>query len=167
MKVNYQEIIQIPASELKLILRKQRTLTNRQKIQALYWLKSGNCQGITEVSERLGVHRSTVQRWLKQYKEGGMQALLKNRRTLGRPRAIPSEIVAAISKEISAETCEFKSYKEIQEWVASNYKVSLKYQTLYKHLHYRMKAKLKVPRRCSNKKDELAVSEFKKNSQNC
>ena len=64
MKVNYQEIIQIPASELKLILRKQRTLTNRQKIQTLYWLESGNCQSITEVSERLGVHRSTVHRWL-------------------------------------------------------------------------------------------------------
>ncbi|HEY9808886.1 MAG TPA: helix-turn-helix domain-containing protein [Halomicronema sp.] len=165
MKVNYQQIIQMPASELKLILKKQRTLTNRQKIQAFYWLKSGNCQSITEVSERLGVHRSTVQRWLKQYKDGGMQELLKNRQTQGRPRAISPEIVTLLTAKISDKNCEFKSYKEVQEWVASNYKVSLKYQTLYKHLHYRMKAKLKVPRRCSNKKDELAVSEFKKKSQ--
>ncbi|OCR01979.1 hypothetical protein BCD67_05725 [Oscillatoriales cyanobacterium USR001] len=62
MKVNYQEIIQIPVSELKLILRKQRTLTNQQKMQAVYWLKSGNCQRITEVSERLGVHNYNLMR---------------------------------------------------------------------------------------------------------
>jgi putative transposase len=47
--------------------------------------------------------------------------------------------------------------------VEDNYQISVKYQTLYKQLHYRMKAKLKVPRRVSNKKDELAASEFKKN----
>jgi putative transposase len=48
-------------------------------------------------------------------------------------------------------------------WVGDNYQVSVKYQTLHKQLHYRMKAKLKVPRRLSNKKDELAAIEFKKN----
>ena len=31
------------------------------------------------------------------------------------------------------------------------------------YLHYRMKAKLKVPRRCSNKKDASAAIEFKNN----
>lgn len=42
-----------------------------------------------------------------------------------------------------------------------NYKVSINYHTLYKQLHYRMKAKLKVPRRSSIKKDEQAAIDFK------
>jgi hypothetical protein len=46
--------------------------------------------------------------------------------------------------------------------VEDNYQLSVKYQTLHKQLHYRMKAKLKVPRRVSNKKDELVALEFKK-----
>ena len=67
MKVNYQERIDLTADELKVILSQQRTIPNRQKIQALYWLKSGSSQSLTDVADRLGVHRITVHRWLKQY----------------------------------------------------------------------------------------------------
>jgi len=163
MKVNYQKRIEDTATELKIIMSQQRTVTNRQKIQALYLLKSGSSQSITEVAELLGVHRITVQRWLKQYKDGGLSSLLKLRRSTGRPRVIPSEVIAGISTKISEESCEFKSYKEIAKWVEDNYQVSVKYQTLHKQLYYRMKAKLKVPRRLSNKKDPAAAIEFKKN----
>jgi putative transposase len=41
MKVNYPERIDLSVGELKIILSEQRTITNRQKIQALYWLKAG------------------------------------------------------------------------------------------------------------------------------
>lgn len=77
MKVNYQERIEASATELKIIINRQQTVTNRQKVQALYLLKSGKAQSITEVSELLGVHRITVQRWLKQYSNGGLRSLLK------------------------------------------------------------------------------------------
>ncbi|MEG4805673.1 helix-turn-helix domain-containing protein [Microcoleus sp. ARI1-B5] len=163
MKVNYQERIEASATELKIISARQRTLTNKQKVQALYLLKSGLSQSITEVAKLWRVHRITVQRWLKQYNEGGMSALLKHDRSSGRPRVIPSEVIAGISIKINAESCEFKSYKEIAAWVEDNYQVSVKYQTLHKQLYYRMKAKLKVPRRSSNKKDIVAAIEFKKN----
>jgi len=66
MKVNYPERIEDTVTELKIIMSQQRTLTTRQKVQALYLLKSGLSQSITDVSEVLGVHRITVQRWLKQ-----------------------------------------------------------------------------------------------------
>ncbi|MEG4047023.1 helix-turn-helix domain-containing protein [Microcoleus sp. Pol17_C1] len=72
MKVNYQVRIDLKADELKIILSEQRTLPNKQKIQALYWLKTGASQSLTNVAERLGVHRITVHRWLTQYTAGGM-----------------------------------------------------------------------------------------------
>ena len=154
MKVNYQERIDLTAQELKIILSEQRMITNRQKIQALYWLKTGYSQSLTDVSERLGVHRITVHRWLKQYSVGGLAELLKIGKSTGRPRVISPAIITGISNKLSEECCEFKSYKEIGVWVEENYQTSIKYQTLHKQVHYRMKAKLKVPRRSSVKKDK-------------
>ena len=61
MKVNYQERIDLTAEELKIILSQQRTLPNRQKIQALYWLKAGLSPSLTDVAERLGVHKAPNQ----------------------------------------------------------------------------------------------------------
>src|SRR4028118_600594 len=162
MKVNYQERIEATTTELKIIMAGQQTVTNRQKVQALYLLKSGLSQSITDVAELWRVHRITVLRLLKQYNDGGLSSLLKLRRSTGRSRVIPSEVIAGISTKISEEYCEFKSYKEIAAWVEDNYQVSVKYQTLHKQVHYRMKAKLKVPRRCINKKDVSAAIKFKK-----
>ena len=126
-------------------------------------LKSGWSESITDVAELWRVHRITVQRWFKQYREGGLSSLLKLGKSTGRPRAISSEIIAGISTKINEESGEFKSYKEIARWVEENYQVSVKYQTLHKEIRYRMKAKLKVSRRLSNKKDPGAATLFKKN----
>jgi putative transposase len=163
MKVNYPERIDLSVEELKIILSEQRTIINRQKIQALYWLKAGWSSSLTDVAERLGVHRITVHRWLKQYSVGGLTSLLKIGKLTGRPGVIPKPIIAGLSKKLSEESCEFKSYKEIGKWVEDKYQISVKYQTLHKQVHYRMKAKLKVPRRSSIKKDKAAGIEFKKN----
>jgi hypothetical protein len=50
----YQERIEDAATELKIIMLQQRTVTNRQKVQALYLLKSGLSQSITDVAKILG-----------------------------------------------------------------------------------------------------------------
>ena len=86
MKVNYQERIEDAATELKIIMLQQRTVTNRQKVQALYWLKLGLSQSITDVAEILGGHRITVQRWFKQYSEDDLRALIKLGQSTGRSR---------------------------------------------------------------------------------
>jgi putative transposase len=62
MKVNYQEKIDLTLEELKTLLSQQKSLINRQKIQTLYWLKTGYSQSVTYVALRLGVHRTTVHR---------------------------------------------------------------------------------------------------------
>ena len=109
-----------------------------------------------------GVHRITVNRWLKQYSVGGLPAQLKTGKLTGRPRVIPQAVIAGLSEKLSEESCEFKSYKEIAKWVEEKYQISVKYQTLHKQLYYRMKAKLKVPRPASIKKDKAAGIELKK-----
>jgi putative transposase len=78
-----------------------------------------------------------------------MPALLKIGKSTGRPRVIPKAVIAGLSEKLNEESCDFKSYKEIGKWVEDPYQISVKYQTLHKQLYYRMKAKLKVPRRSS------------------
>jgi transposase len=103
-----------------------------------------------------GVHRITVHRWFKQYSVSGRLSLLKIGKLTGRPRVIPKPIIAELSNKLSEDSYEFKSYKQIGKWVEDKYKISVKYQTLHKQVHYRMKAKLKVPIGSSIKKDNAA-----------
>jgi hypothetical protein len=111
MKVNYQGIIEGTVTEFKIIMSQQLTVTNGQKVQALYFLKSGLSQSITDVAEVGLVHRITVLRLFKQYSEGGLSSLLKLGQSTGRARAISSEIITGISTIINEDSCEFKSYK--------------------------------------------------------
>lgn len=129
----------------------------------MYWLKLGKVETITKAAELLGVHRITVQRWWKKYKQGGLKQLLKKSPKTGRPPAIPHEVIQGIEKQLSREQEGFTSYKEIQNWVKNQYQLDLKYSTLHHQVYSRMKAKLKVPRPSSIKKDPQASSDFKKN----
>jgi hypothetical protein len=147
-------------------LSEQRTIINRQKNQPLYWLKAGLSPSLTDVAERLWVDRITVHRWLKQYSVGGLTSLLKRGKSTGRFRVIPKAIIAGLSNKLSEESCEFKSYKQIGKWGEDKYQISVKYQTLHKPVHYRMKAKLQLPRPSRIKKDNAAGIEFKKKLRN-
>ena len=84
---------------------------------------------LTDVAERLGVDRITVHRWLKQYSVGGLTSLLKRGKSTGRFRVIPKAIIAGLSKKLSEESCEFKSYKQIGKWVEDKYQSSIKHCT--------------------------------------
>jgi putative transposase len=66
---------------------------------------------------------------------GGLTSLLKIGKSTGRPRVIPKAIIAGLSKKLSEEFYEFKSYKEIGNGVEDKYQISVKYQTLHKQVH--------------------------------
>ena len=135
MKVDYQEKIDLSVGELKIILSEQRTITRSTKNSGPLLLKAGYSPSLTDVAERLGVHRVTVNRWLKQYSVGGLPALLKIGKSTGRPGVIPKAVIAGLSEKLSEESCEFKSYKEIGKWIEEKYQISVKYQTLHKKVH--------------------------------
>ena len=117
MKVNYRAEINLTLEEIKTLLHHQKNSTKRNKIQVLYWLKNGEVETITKAAKLLGVQRITVQRWWKQYKQGGVSQLLKNPPKTGRPTAIPSEVIQGIEKQLSREKEGRTSYREIQQWV--------------------------------------------------
>ena len=82
----------------------------------LYLFQSKQVETVREVSAVLGKSEATIHRWLSQYKEGGMENLLKNRQVFGRPKKFSVEIAATLQQELR-DPEEFKSYKEVYLWL--------------------------------------------------
>ena len=91
MKVNYQGRIEDTVTQLKIIMSQQRTVTRQTKSSGTLLLKSGLSQSITDVAEVWRVHRITVQRWFKQYSEGGLSSLSKLGKSTGIPEQFPQK----------------------------------------------------------------------------
>ena len=91
--------IQITESERELKkLLKQTNGPKKSRVQALYWLKIGVVETTQDIAVLLNCHRITVSRWLKVYREAGMEGLLEKKKSPGRPRSIPSEAEEALKK---------------------------------------------------------------------
>ena len=113
MKVNYPNKIDSSPNELKPLLHSHQSLSQVKKIQMLYWLKTGYCQSITEVSRLLGVHRTTVHRWFNKYQHGGLHNLLYQRKKTGINRIIPGSLQKKIkSNGLKRRHCECDSSRK-------------------------------------------------------
>ena len=57
-----------------------------------------------------------MQRWLREYRQRGLSGLLQQKKSSGRPRVIPEEVVERLKVELS-EPQGFSSYGEVQTWL--------------------------------------------------
>lgn len=160
-KVEIKESVQ----ELHELLLKQKTVSSRERIQALYLLKMGEVKTIQDVAVVVGRGRVTVQRWLSTYTESGINGLLSTKKSSGRPPIINNLARVQLVKELEQPEG-FKSYEEIRTWLKAVEGVEASYKVVHDTVRYRMKAKLKVPRAVGVKHNEEAELEFKKNCHN-
>jgi putative transposase len=70
--------------QLKALLIQQRSIGCKERVQALYLLKSGQLPQVIDVAQALGRNLRTVQRWLRHYRTGGLAKLLAPRQGQGR-----------------------------------------------------------------------------------
>ena len=77
---------------LREILKQQKRILAYNKAQMLYLFQSKQVETVREVLAVLGKSEATVHRWLFQYKEGGLENLLKNRQVFGRPKKFSVEV---------------------------------------------------------------------------
>jgi len=95
-KVEIRESVE----ELHGLLRKQKTASSLERIQALYLLKIGQVKTIQDVAVVVGRARVTVQRWLKDYQESGINGLLSMKKSPGRPAIISLQVREQLDKEL-------------------------------------------------------------------
>ncbi|WP_166482401.1 helix-turn-helix domain-containing protein [Scytonema sp. UIC 10036] len=149
--------------ELKKRLQKASLGNQKEKLQMLWWLKSGQVSEQQEIGFRLGKDTSTVTRWLQKYRSGGLSSLLEIKKAPGAKRKINDAAIASLKQELETGIG-FSSYGAIVEWFQKEHELEIEYGTVYAWVRYRLGAKLKVPRPQSYKQDEELISEFKKNS---
>ncbi|MBE9002343.1 transposase [Nostoc sp. LEGE 12447] len=153
--------IQESVEELEALVRQQNNVRLKERLQALYLIKN---QGISvsAIAKILGKHRSTVQRWLADYRETGIGTMLEFGISPGRTRVIPNWAVESLKKQLEQPEIGFAGYKEIQNWLGSVLGIEAEYATVHHLVRYQLKAKLKVPRPRNRKQDTQKLEAFKK-----
>lgn len=149
---------------LKTLLAQQKTATGKQRVQALYLLRTKQVETVQHLAVVLGRNRVTVQRWLSQYRQGGLEQLLAASKPKGRPMSIPEWAITALKKEL-LEPEGFETYGEVQTWMKAVLGIEANYHVVHNLVRYKLQAKLKVPRPRSSEQDPQAIENFKKNSQ--
>jgi transposase len=156
-------IIDITESEtdLKQRLQHAREAIHKEKLQMLWWLKSGQVSQQQEIGKRLGRDHSTVTRWLQKYRRGGLVELLQINKAPGNERKIKGAVLADLQQQLQ-EPEGFSSYGAIVEWLEQKHGLTVEYGTVYATVRYLLGAKLKEPRPQSAQQNQQAVETFKK-----
>ena len=145
--------------ELKKRLRGESVGYKKQRLTALYLLQSGEAKNRQQVAALIGVNRKTVGHWLDAYQAGGIDQMLYRRYPPGRSPLLSTAQLQALRAELD-KPCGFSSYGAIQQFIASTYQVEMSYKAVYSLVHDKWQAKLKVPRKSHEKKNEALTETF-------
>lgn len=148
--------------ELEKALRHAKTASSKERLQMLYWLKSGQVSSRRSLAECLGRDEATITRWVRKYKDEGTRGLLEVKHAPGKAPIISGSDLESLKKRLQ-EASGFQSYSQIQQWLQSELGLWVAYKTVYEVVRNRLGAKLKVPRPQSTKQHPESLSHFKKN----
>jgi transposase len=150
-------------SELKK-LHKTCTPMISQRLRVLMEYKKYEQQGISKrtVANTVGVNHNSVQTWRTMYEKGGIEAVLSYTKQSGRPSDITAEEHLYIEKKLNDPKNGLRGYIELLSWMEEQFGKTFKYNTVLKYSYRHFQSKIKVARKSHVKKDEEAVTAFKK-----
>lgn len=151
------------AEYLEKSMQQAQTGSQKERLQMLWWVKTGQVSQHQELSVRLGRNPSTISRWLQTYRRDGLKALLTLKVPPGATPKIRGEVRAALEARLESPEG-FGSYGEIVDWLQQTFGLALKYGTVNRFVREELKAELKVPRPVSVRQHPEAVDRFKKTS---
>ena len=149
-------------AELQHILKKQTSLTGEKRIKCLIYTKECRFSTRPELANYLGVHKRTIERWLKKYSENGIAFMVRNQAKSKGSRYITKDIHDGLANRVTNTDNPFLGYWDAQDWVKREYGVDINYHTLRHYLVKHFGTKAKVPRKSHIKKDEQAMKAFLK-----
>jgi transposase len=155
-------IVKESVDYLESLRSKVKDYQSSQQLNCLLLLKTGKYKTLAEVSNHIGVHYSTIQRWLAIYKTHGIDKLLAPQTRNKPSKFISPEIHMALEARLRSKENPFSGYVEVQEWLEKEYNVKIGYQWLWRYMRIKMDSSLKVPRRVNIKKEQGAEEAFLK-----
>lgn len=162
LKITVQESIK----DLKSLQRQYGELIGK-RLRVLIEIKRHEKMGISkrELSAITGVNHNSIVKWRQMYNEGGLASLLVHNRQGGYKKSvIPQQAHDKIEQKLKDPENGISGYVELVEWVKEELSLDIKYITLLKYTQRHFGAKIKVARKSHVKKNEEAVSAFKKTS---
>jgi transposase len=150
-------------AELKHLLKTQKSVSDKERIQLLYLLKTQQAKTVQDAAALLARHRVTLQKWLHRYRSGGLEAMLEQKPRTGRQQSIPQWAQDALSKRLH-QPDGFNSYGEICQWLETQLGITAPYKTVHQLVHYRLQASPKVARPVSTETSNAKVEAYKKTS---
>jgi transposase len=157
----FQVTVTESLEQLEKSLHKARTVSQKERLQMLVWLKQGEVSNRFDLAARCARDKATITRWLTRYKQGGLRALLSTRRAPGASRKIQGEALEQLKARL-AQPEGFSRYREIQQWMEQTCQLKVEYGTLYRVVRYELKAKPKVPRPRALQQDPQKLNAFQK-----
>lgn len=162
MGLRLQVEIKESLEELEKAVKYAKTASSKERLQMLYWLKSGQLTSRLAIANRLGRDEATITRWIRRYKDEGRSGLLRIKHAPGKEPIVSGENLECLKKRLEKPKG-FQSYSQIQDWLISELGLKIAYKTVYQLVRYQLGAKLKVPRPKSRKQHPQSQSNFKKN----
>ena len=151
------------SAELKTQLQQETRGRLKERLQALYLLKTGQVQNATELPYLLGRSYSTIKNWLKIYRQRGLKGLLQLQHGGGKSLSLPHPVLVALQERLKTPQG-FSDYQAIQTWLTTTYGIEIPYKTLWGIVPKRLQARLKVVRPHSQARNESRVADFEKKS---
>lgn len=166
MALPFQLTVKETIQELRRLQRKSGELISKRLLM-LIEIKKHEETGISkrDLSEITGINHNSIVKWRKQYVKEGIGPLLTHGRVGGfKKSVITAEEHKKIEKKLNDPKNGIRGYTELLEWVNKELSKDIKYITLLKYTERHFGSKIKIARKSHIKKDEEAVTAFKKTS---
>jgi transposase len=135
----------------------------KERLQFLYWQKSGLATTRSRLAALLCKSLPTVTAWARRYESLGLAGFLGMDYQGGAHlRVIPRAVIGELDARLGTAKG-FGSFVEIQSWLKDEHGVEVAYSTVHGLVKYGLNASPKVVRPFSENQDPEAVDEFKKN----
>mgnify|MGYP000218157980 CR=1 FL=1 len=138
-------------SQLENMLKTEKDARLKERILALYLIKTKQAKTRIAVAKMLAKYRTTIGDWLKEYEENGISGLLTIQTHSNRKSSIPPDVLEQLKQKLK-DPEGGNSYKAIQIWIATEFNITVPYKTLHNIVRYRLKSKPKVGRKSHIKK---------------
>jgi transposase len=147
-------------------LMKQSSSTKIKRLLMLIEIKNEKDSAISkrELGRRIGVDPNSITSWKKRYEQHGIEGIMSDGRIGFKPSVVTAEEHKKIEQKLRDPKNAIRGYTELLDWVRAELSRDMKYITLVKYAERHFGSKIKVARKSHVKKDEEAVTAFKKTS---
>ena len=160
------KIVEISIKEdlsfLKSLRNKDKNYRKKTRLQSLILTKEKKFKRRSDLAQYLGIGRSSLDRWTKVYEESGLEAMLSIESGGLRRSSQLESIHDKLKKKLENSHNPLLGYWDAVLWVEKNFGLKVEYNTLRTYMIRNFKTKLKSPRKSHYKKDEQALTVFKK-----